>query len=329
MVWDRFFPSDLESILSNSPDGSLLLKRVTSQKQLFFSLCDNPVTFDNGKKSFSLDKKNGKKGYRLSAGDLGIAWSDNQEYGEWIFLSWIKFAEVAELLLVCWLEIRGEVNISMPSPSTCTQHTLCSSSLTDLTGLMTSKSIGSSAPTGVSDGYFPKSRGDGWFSEVAQLVRVSWLEIGGKINTSMLSPATLYTAHLVFNFSIAAAGPQLVAATMGLVGAETSSRRTFCWQRPEMFSQLQYRNARRRMFGSSPARNVRRRVMGSYAAEAKRGGNYPKGRGDGGLEIELGEFFTKEGEEEALEMRVLENIGIWKQGLVVEGIEIRPKEERG
>ncbi|KAG6770844.1 hypothetical protein POTOM_026543 [Populus tomentosa] len=51
------------------------------------------------------------------------------------------------------------------------------------------------------------------------------------------------------------------------------------------------------------ARNVRRRVMGSYAAEAKRGGNYPKERGDGGLEIESGEFFTREGEEEALEMR--------------------------
>ncbi|KAL9400473.1 hypothetical protein Peur_009434 [Populus x canadensis] len=50
MVWDRFFPGDLESILSNSPDGSLLLKRVTSKKQLFFSLCDNPVTFDNVKK---------------------------------------------------------------------------------------------------------------------------------------------------------------------------------------------------------------------------------------------------------------------------------------
>ncbi|KAG6770843.1 hypothetical protein POTOM_026542 [Populus tomentosa] len=145
MVWDRFFPCDLESILSNSPDGSLLLKHVPSKKQLFFSLCDNSVTFDNGKKSFSLDKKNGKKCYRLSARDLGIAWSDNQEYGEWIFLSWIKvsllsliiflfssvvvliqfydfgchrFAEVAELLWLCWLEIHGEINISMLSPST-------------------------------------------------------------------------------------------------------------------------------------------------------------------------------------------------------------------
>ena len=49
-------------------------------------------------------------------------------------------------------------------------------------------------------------------------------------------------------------------------------------------------------------------LMGSYAAEAKRGGNYPKGRGDGGLEIESGEFFTREGEEEALEMRALDNI---------------------
>ena len=63
----------------------------------------------------------------------------------------------------------------------CTQHTLCSSSLTDLTGLMNDDQQvevtmglvgGETSPLFfgklklllevVSDGYFPKSRGDGW-----------------------------------------------------------------------------------------------------------------------------------------------------------------------
>jgi hypothetical protein len=56
-------------------------------------------------------------------------------------------------------------------------------------------------------------------------------------------------------------------------------------------------------------------------------GQYPKKRGDGWLEIELGEFFCKEGEDRELEMSVQEvKGGDWKGGLIVEGIEIRPKE---
>jgi len=56
-------------------------------------------------------------------------------------------------------------------------------------------------------------------------------------------------------------------------------------------------------------------------------GQHPKERGDGWLEIELGEFFCKEGEDGELEMSVQEvKSGDWKGGLTVEGIEIRPKE---
>ena len=56
---------------------------------------------------------------------------------------------------------------------------------------------------------------------------------------------------------------------------------------------------------------------------------YPKERRDGWLEIELGEFFNKEGEGGELEMSVLEvKGGHWKGSLVVQGIEIRPKNTR-
>lgn len=55
-------------------------------------------------------------------------------------------------------------------------------------------------------------------------------------------------------------------------------------------------------------------------------GHYPKKRGDGWLEIELGDFFCTEGEDGELEMRVFDGTNYWKHGLIVEGIEIRPKE---
>lgn len=55
-------------------------------------------------------------------------------------------------------------------------------------------------------------------------------------------------------------------------------------------------------------------------------GNGPKQREDGWMEIELGEYFVKNGEEGELEMSITEvKSGNWKGGLVIQGMEIRPK----
>lgn len=42
------------------------------------------------------------------------------------------------------------------------------------------------------------------------------------------------------------------------------------------------------------------------------------------MEIELGEFYNDEGDDGEVEMRLRE-ISDWKSGLIVEGIEVRPK----
>ncbi|KAF7847814.1 hypothetical protein BT93_L2548 [Corymbia citriodora subsp. variegata] len=61
-------------------------------------------------------------------------------------------------------------------------------------------------------------------------------------------------------------------------------------------------------------------------ALAEGNGNHPKERRYGWLEIELGEFWTRDGEDGEVEMSVLETKGgNWKGGLIVEGIKIRPK----
>ena len=53
---------------------------------------------------------------------------------------------------------------------------------------------------------------------------------------------------------------------------------------------------------------------------------HPKERADEWLEVELGEFFNDGQEDKELEMGVYEiKSGDWKGGLLVQGIEIRPK----
>jgi len=53
---------------------------------------------------------------------------------------------------------------------------------------------------------------------------------------------------------------------------------------------------------------------------------YPKERADGWLEMELGEFFNEGGDDKKVDVGICEvKGGGWKGGLVVQGIEIRPK----
>ncbi|KAJ6295327.1 hypothetical protein OIU78_023366 [Salix suchowensis] len=229
VVWQSFLPNDLQSFLSTTaPDGSLLMSSASSKKEVYFSICDNPIIVDNGRKSFSLEKKSGKKCYMLSARDLEI-----------------------------------------PSPRLWTWNT------------------------------FSDSR----FADVAELNNVCVFEIRGKISTCLLSPQTLYTAYLVYKFPPTTYGfdNQPVDATLRLNEAE---------------------------FGPRNVRwNPQGRCRHNNGSVTVRGGvHYPKERGDGWLEMELGDFFSAEGEDGELEMRVFDDAAYWKYGFILDGIEIRPKD---
>ncbi|TQD88710.1 hypothetical protein C1H46_025721 [Malus baccata] len=108
-VWDKFLPPDIPSILSHSS---------SSEKKLYLTLCENPVLVDDGKMSFTLDKWSGKKCYMISPKDLMIIWGDTPEYWKWISLANSRFEEVAALVVVWWLEIRGKIDTRILSPST-------------------------------------------------------------------------------------------------------------------------------------------------------------------------------------------------------------------
>ncbi|XP_027366491.1 putative F-box protein PP2-B12 [Abrus precatorius] len=113
-VWDRFLPSDYRTIISQSS----FVPNNPSKKVLYLALSDNPIIIDQGKKSFQLDKKSGKKCYMLAARALLIIWGDTTEYWNWTSLPDSRFPEVAELIDVCWLEIRGVINAIALSPNT-------------------------------------------------------------------------------------------------------------------------------------------------------------------------------------------------------------------
>ncbi|KAG8633115.1 hypothetical protein MANES_18G077024v8 [Manihot esculenta] len=243
-VWERFLPADFRSIICRSGDHHSLLASSSSKKHLFFRLCQNPILIDDGRRSFVLDKWTGKKCYMLSARDLAIVWSDTPDYWRWVPDPGSRFAEVAELIGVCWLEING------------------------------------------------------------------------RINTQMLSPATMYTAYLVFKLATGASGfrSQNAEVSVGLAGS------TFSFKRSVL---LDARIGRGRnllldnWFGSK-----------AYVPAGGGDGRYPEVRKDGWLEIKLGEFLNKESEDGELEMSITEvKGGHWKHGLVVQGIEIRPKIE--
>ncbi|XP_077227628.1 putative F-box protein PP2-B12 [Tasmannia lanceolata] len=112
-VWDKFLPSDYSEILSRSVSPV----EFSSKKELYFRLCDS-ILIDDGKISFCLERSSGKKCYMLSSRELCIIWVDTPMYWQWISLPESRFSEVAELLDVCWLEIKGKIDARMLSRKT-------------------------------------------------------------------------------------------------------------------------------------------------------------------------------------------------------------------
>ncbi|KAF8015424.1 hypothetical protein BT93_H1049 [Corymbia citriodora subsp. variegata] len=109
VVWASFLPLDCRQIASRS---------FSSLKELYFSLCNEPVLISDGKMSFSLDRHSGKKCIMPSARGLSITWGDTPMYWSWYRMPNSRFAEIAELTKVWWLEIKGTISSCMLSLGT-------------------------------------------------------------------------------------------------------------------------------------------------------------------------------------------------------------------
>ncbi|KAH0633224.1 hypothetical protein KY284_036010 [Solanum tuberosum] len=62
-----------------------------------------------------------------------------------------------------------------------------------------------------------------------------------------------------------------------------------------------------------------------HLSRLQESGNIPKMTGDGWMEVKLGYFDSKKGTDGPVEARLFEMSHIYKGGLIVEGVEFRPK----
>nr|KYP71175.1 F-box protein PP2-B15 [Cajanus cajan] len=129
----------------------------------------------------------------------------------------------------------------------------------------------------------PESR----FGEAAELRRVNWLEIEGKMRRRNLTRNTSYGAYLIMKVCDGAYGldsaPSEVSISVG--------------------NKVQHRG---------------KAYLGDRTFQV------PSKREDGWMEIEMGEFFSGEGDEEII--MSLREVGYQlKGGLILEGIQVRPK----
>jgi len=176
------------------------------------------------------------------------------------------------------------------------------------------------------------------FPEVAELVDVCWLEISGKLSLSLLSPGTTYAAYLVFAIADDSYGLECHVgmlppkATVTVVSGSSSKKPTTSTEHAICLQHMQGEEEaamhRRKQQYMRLRKGYGRKMM--LTREADPDIRCPRRRGDGWAEVELGEFAVAGDGEVAddgvVEVRLEEvDSRRWKRGLIVQGIEIRPK----
>ncbi|XVF31414.1 hypothetical protein REPUB_Repub16aG0144000 [Reevesia pubescens] len=154
------------------------------------------------------------------------------------------------------------------------------------------------------------------FLEVAELRTIWWLEIEGKINSRMLSPKIDYEAYLIVKFIDRAYGLDLLPSKVWVeVGNHKSEGTVYLRQyqsKKQCLETIWFGN-RIEAMRSRGFRGFEERV--------------PSNREDGWIEIELGNFYNHGSADVEVKMCLKEVTGTHlKGGLVVEGIELRPKQ---
>ncbi|KAK3159432.1 hypothetical protein QOZ80_2AG0150040 [Eleusine coracana subsp. coracana] len=155
--------------------------------------------------------------------------------------------------------------------------------------------------------WIPLAKSDSRCKEAVMLRNVCWLEIRGKMHSKMLSKNSGYAAYMVFKIDGDSFGLDMdyPAQEASVSIGERKSRRPVCVE-----------GCRRR----SRIRDGRVRLPVDV--------QLPQERSDGWTELEMGEFYNEEGEDGEVSISLMEiEEGHWERGLIVQGIEIRPKKE--
>ncbi|CAH9073861.1 unnamed protein product [Cuscuta epithymum] len=153
------------------------------------------------------------------------------------------------------------------------------------------------------------------FPKIVELVMICWLEIKANISTRMLSSNTIYGAYFIFKLAGRAFGLDSLPSEISVKFGNFQSHRVVYLRK------------------NSYTKQAMERAFMLHRVEALKSRLHPLGpesvvheRGDGWLEIELGEFYNDcdSGKEVEVSLREVKG-GHLKGGLIVEGIELRPK----
>ncbi|KAL1813118.1 hypothetical protein ACET3Z_023183 [Daucus carota] len=161
------------------------------------------------------------------------------------------------------------------------------------------------------------------FGKAIELISVCWFEIHGRISTSLLSGDTAYTTYLVYRPTTTLYGFEdlPLEISVGITGEESIKRNVFVDPEGGVQRENVTRPRRMGLFHNFRAAHPRPQIASSVNADRQN----PRTRKDGWLEIELAEYYNKEGENRELEISLLEvKGGNWKSGLIIQGLEIRP-----
>ncbi|XP_057809658.1 F-box protein PP2-B10-like isoform X1 [Salvia miltiorrhiza] len=171
------------------------------------------------------------------------------------------------------------------------------------------------------------------FSKVAVLKSVCWLEIQGTIDTRMLSSNTIYGAYLVFKlddrkaYGLKSANAFVRFTEDKVDGGDTRNAIL------HHFNQENARNRHRRRTRKAPVRIgdglteiVAVHLQAATGSQQQHSGRVAVRRSDEWMEVELGSFYRDGGDDGTVETWLLGTEGRqWKSGLIVQGIEFRPK----
>ncbi|XP_016751134.2 F-box protein PP2-B10 isoform X1 [Gossypium hirsutum] len=253
-VWGSFLPSQYQALIPSSLSFS-------SKKQLYLSLCENPLLIEAGRKSFWLERMSGKKCYMLSSRDLSIIGSDPPEYRRWISTRGARFDEVAYIRRFRWFEIRGRISISMLSPMThykaylvCKVRNFCGLQFfpvklsVGVVGTEGSKrsaylqpkkerrrwpywQIGEEQPIPGDDVQFPKARVDGWLEvEMGEFFNEACVDDGELEMSALEIEGGIVKGDLIFQgIEIRSVTPNLCDSNLGLDSLSTAELDT-AWE---------------------------------------------------------------------------------------------------
>jgi hypothetical protein len=164
----------------------------------------------------------------------------------------------------------------------------------------------------------------GSFKEAAKLRGIWWLEIRGKIHSMLLSQNSAYAAYMVFKLAddrYKKSYFPFQEASISVGGSE-STRQT-CLQG---YMKVGDDEVHREHLLAASTRHYTLLHPHRSAVPLTDDIVLPQKRADGWMEVELGEFYNEEGDDGEVSTSLMETKGgLWKDGLVVWGIEIRAK----